>query len=89
MDFSTTGNYGLLDMVDQWNQFVMENFTQIVIEGVGCAQKFHANEIKCLREADAQDILKFSTLSWTPVVDGVLVIDDPVALFRRGEFVKT
>eukprot|EP00479_Gromia_sphaerica_P007988 TRINITY_DN287_c0_g1_i4.p1 TRINITY_DN287_c0_g1~~TRINITY_DN287_c0_g1_i4.p1 ORF type:complete len:85 (+),score=21.53 TRINITY_DN287_c0_g1_i4:828-1082(+) len=50
--------------------------------------KFHANEIKCLREADAQDILKFSTLSWTPVVDGVLVIDDPVALFRRGEFVK-
>ena len=65
---------------------------QKLIEKTGCADA--QDRLQCLRAVPARQITRVAIeeswyLTWQPIIDGVLLPDDPIKLIKQGQIIKT
>ena len=69
-----------------------ESVYQTLIEKTGCGDA--KNRLQCLRSAPVRQIARVVIeeswyLIWQPIIDGVLLPDDPIKLIKQGQIIST
>jgi carboxylesterase type B len=71
---------GAIHPKSTWSYDTVKQRTTVAMNAVNC------NDVACLRAQDAQHLVQASADNWGPVIDGLLIPDDPVTLFQNGKY---